>query len=70
MKEIFMSWQDQLDFMENHAGATGETCYEALREMVSDGVRWEHGKYASINYEEIPKEELEAFLAWLEEPEE
>ena len=30
MKEVFISWEDQLDYLEANAGATGCMCYETL----------------------------------------
>lgn len=70
MKEVFISWQDQFDWMENICCATGSTCYEAIRSEMADGIRREHGRYIVINYEQAPEGEEEAFIAWVEEGDE
>jgi len=67
MKEVFVSWQDQYDWMENICCATGSTCYEAIRSEMADGIRQQHGRYIVINYEPAPEGEEEAFIAWVEE---
>ena len=70
MKEIFISWEDQLDYMESNAGASGCQCYETLRAEMHEGLRFQYGIHANFEFEEIPGEEFKTFMEWLEEEEE
>ena len=67
MKEVFISWEDQLDYIEANAGASGCMCYETLRDEMWEGLRQQYGIHAKFEMEEIPEEELNKFLAWLAE---
>jgi hypothetical protein len=69
MKEVFISANEQLLLMENHACATGITCYDTIREIMADGLRSLHGKGVTFDYEPISKEDLEEFMQWLLEEE-
>ena len=60
MKEVFVSWEDQLDFMESNACGSGSTDYDQVRGEMMDGLRAKHGKYTPFDYEEIPEEKLNA----------
>lgn len=69
-KDIFVSWQDQLNWMESNASASGSTDYDQVRNEMMDGLRSTHGRYSSFDYEEIPEEKFLEFITWLETPEE
>lgn len=70
MTEVFVSWQDQLDFMEGNACGSGSTDYEQVRGEMHEGLRQKYGRYANFDFEVIPKAELEQFLTWLEQGDE
>ena len=67
--DIFVSWQDQIDFMEANACGSGSTNYDEVRSEMIDGLRSKYGRYASFDYEEIPNGVFDDFIAWLETPE-
>lgn len=68
--DIFVSWQDQIDYMEANACGSGSTDYDQVRGEMMDGLRSKHGRYASFDYEEIPTGVLDDFIMWLETAEE
>jgi len=70
MTDIFVSWQDQLDYMEGNACGSGSTDYDAVRGEMHDGLRAKYGRLASFDFEEIPAAELQRFMEWLETEEE
>ena len=65
MKEVFISWEDQLDYLEANTRATKCMCYETLRDDMWTGLRQQYGINARFEMEEIPEEELRTFLEWL-----
>jgi hypothetical protein len=70
MREVFVSWKDQLEWMENIACAGGSTCYEEVRSEMWDGLYDKYGQHANFDVEQIPQDKIDQFLDWLENPDE
>lgn len=64
---ICVTADEQLEIMEIEACATGITDYDHIRELMSNALRAQFGKTASLDYEEIPAGKLSVFIQWLSE---
>lgn len=69
MREIFISWQDQLELMEFIACASGHVDYESTRSEMWDALYEQYGRDHTFTLEKIPSEDLDVFIDWLENPE-
>ena len=67
---IFVSWKEQLEYIESNAFAGGYYSYERARSEMWEGLRSKHGRYAEFDMQEIPVEILDPFIEWLEKEEE
>jgi len=69
MREVFVSADEQLELMELIACGSGSDCYEDVRSALWDALYSKHGRHVDFDMEEIPEDDLDTFIEWLENDE-